>query len=90
MDPLKPYWKIRVDDLAHPPTTSPTGHAMNLDDAARIGEIDDRHGGDHSSGVGGNKGRALEVWGLSGWFLNRLAWQVGWLTKPKVQSLNEF
>jgi hypothetical protein len=24
----------------------------------------------------------LEVWGLSGWFLNRLAWTVGWLDRP--------
>jgi hypothetical protein len=24
----------------------------------------------------------LEVWGLSGWFLNKLAWRVGWMERP--------
>jgi hypothetical protein len=24
----------------------------------------------------------LEVWGLSGWFLNCLAWKAGWLKHP--------
>jgi hypothetical protein len=24
----------------------------------------------------------LEVWGLSGWFLNRLAWRLGWIDRP--------
>lgn len=28
----------------------------------------------------------LEVWGLSGWFLNRLAWQVRWMNRPLVEE----
>jgi hypothetical protein len=26
----------------------------------------------------------LELWGLSGWFINRLAWRMGWLDKPDI------
>lgn len=27
----------------------------------------------------------LEIWGLSGWFLNRLAWRLGWMDRPKAE-----
>lgn len=55
-DPARPYWKIRVGDLLHPPPDS-------ADPA-------DEHM------------RTLEVWGLSGWFLGKLAQRLGWSDAP--------
>lgn len=26
----------------------------------------------------------LEIWGLSGWFLNCLAWRTGWMARPEA------
>lgn len=56
-DSNRPYWKIRVGDLLHPPP-DPSDEHMN----------------------------ELEVWGLSGWFLNQLALRLGWSdTPPKAE-----
>jgi hypothetical protein len=32
----------------------------------------------------------LEVWGLSGWFFNLLAWRTGWLPKPRASEPNDW
>lgn len=32
---------------------------------------------------------SLEVWGLSGWFLNCLAWRTGWLERPPNVDLED-
>ena len=40
----------------------------------------------HQSGPGNESGEDLEVWGLSGWFLNRLGRKMGWLDEPKVDA----
>lgn len=28
----------------------------------------------------------IEVWGLTGWLLNRLAWGAGWTTRPEPEE----
>ncbi|WVQ75929.1 hypothetical protein IAR50_005564 [Cryptococcus sp. DSM 104548] len=33
--------------------------------------------------------KGLEVWGLSGWFLNKLCERLGWLEPPIVEALSE-
>ena len=33
--------------------------------------------------------KELEVWGLSGWVLNRLAWRLGWMDRPKAEQYED-
>ncbi|ORY30370.1 NUDIX hydrolase domain-like protein [Naematelia encephala] len=61
MDSRKPYFKIKVDDLVHQPSSD------------RISQ----------------QQQDLEIWGLSGWFLNRLAWKLGWMDQPAIPDSEE-
>jgi hypothetical protein len=70
MDGRKAYYKIWVDDLVPSPQADPDFSA------GRIGT--DRP----ERGLSGER-KGLKVWGLSGWFLNKLAVRAGWYTLPE-------
>lgn len=40
----------------------------------------------YSDQVKAQEGAELEIWGLSGWFLNKLAWRMGWMEEPRVSE----
>ncbi|OCF32547.1 hypothetical protein I317_00314 [Kwoniella heveanensis CBS 569] len=73
LDTSKPYHKIRCEDYVVLPnkdhsSPAPTVSASLLKDNETSSTADDFRG--------------LEVWGLSGWFLNKLAERVGWCEMP--------
>lgn len=77
MDGRKTYYKIWVDDLVSSPTESGAPEAEQSAATGAKNERDDNPGGRRRERKG------LKVWGLSGWFLNRLAHKAGWLTLPE-------
>ena len=68
--------------------TDPARHAIHyfrLDPRrpywkVRVHDLVYRHGSDDET-----KASKLEAWGLSGWFLNCLAWRTGWLREPEAE-----
>jgi hypothetical protein len=40
----------------------------------------------YSDQVKAQEGAELEIWGLSGWFLNKLAWRMDWMEEPRVSE----
>ncbi|WVF69740.1 hypothetical protein IAT40_004519 [Kwoniella sp. CBS 6097] len=67
LDTSKPYHKIKCEDFVLPNTTSST-ITVNASDL-------------HTN-LASDEYRGLEVWGLSGWLLNKLAEKVGWCEMP--------
>jgi hypothetical protein len=72
IDARRPYWKVGVgdqvpEDLLPPSRSRRLRASRDVQSAASTEE---------------ERIRALEVWGLSGWFLNRLAWRLGWMERP--------
>lgn len=68
MDGRKAYHKIWVKDLVSEHNESTVESGLNSST-------------DRNPRTREKKG--LKVWGLSGWFLNRLAHQAGWLSLPQ-------
>jgi hypothetical protein len=36
-----------------------------------------------------DQAKDLEIWGLSGWFLNKLVWRLGWMEPPRVDDMDD-
>lgn len=88
IDASKPYYKIWVDDLIpldqdRESDQEREGKPLGLKRQEEV--LGQRQwGGIGKTGIGGRRG--LEVWGLSGWFLNKLAWKVGWVEQPHAAT----
>lgn len=79
MDGRKAYYKIWVDDLVTAPNAATqAGQRLAVQSGAQ--DRDDKPTGRSRERKG------LKVWGLSGWFLNRLAHRARWLTLPEHEG----
>jgi hypothetical protein len=88
MDGRKAYYKIWVDDLVPSPDVSPeqVGKPDMGDGSCTKPYPPDGRDRSVAARGGGEEKKGLKVWGLSGWFLNRLAHRAGWLSLPQHQG----
>ncbi|WVW78362.1 hypothetical protein I302_100316 [Kwoniella bestiolae CBS 10118] len=76
----RPYYRVGVQDYMIDKEHTTKTNTLRKDEK----KIDGGENPIRSVGVeeNGESSEKLEVWGLSGWFLNRLAQRAGWLDSP--------
>ncbi|WRT64712.1 uncharacterized protein IL334_001646 [Kwoniella shivajii] len=81
LDLNKPYYRIQCSDYVIPPSSS---SRSSTDKAEGLGEGQGEGEGKRKVGLeeNGELSDQLEIWGLSGWILNKLAERAGWIKMP--------
>lgn len=87
IDARRPYRKVGVGDQVPtdllPPSRRGSYRGSTIAGLSGAGKhIGEKEDYEAFRAAGMARMRALEVWGLSGWFLNKLAWSVGWMDRP--------